>query len=63
MQRYVPLCIDPLDIVGMDPVAKICVAFRASGLESEDGFELRRPGKLASLQVPIPDADAGAQLD
>src|SRR5215813_13539893 len=63
MQRYVPLCINPLDIVGMDPVAKICVAFRTSRLESEDGFELWRPGKPAGWQVPIPDADAGAQLD
>src|SRR4029453_7688674 len=50
----VPLGFDPLDVIGMNSVAKIRVTFYSTGLDPEDSSEFRCPRNLARAQVPIP---------
>src|SRR5262249_42136587 len=55
-------CITPsfqrFDVIGMNPIAEICIALHTSRLESENGRELRGPGDFARAQIPLPDANA-----
>src|SRR5262245_4188068 len=58
----IPLGFHPLDVIRMDPVAKIRVTFYCTGLEPKDGLKFGSPRNLARAQVPIPQADTRLQL-